>query len=176
MGLGTLPKFSKKVYLNGYAAYGTKDERYKYNVNGLWLLHNDFPRTYVAASYTHDIDLTVNYYDHVTFDNILSFAVRRPGIPQKFVFADDARLEFYKEYASGFSHLLTALHKTYQPYAPLPSAAIFSDANGFASNVVTQSELNLRLRYAYKEKFLNGNYYRTSLGSKYPIAELRIGQ
>lgn len=174
--MGTLPKFSKDVYLNGFIAYGTRDQVFKYNVNALWLLHNQFPRTYLAASYTHDLDHTVNYYDRVTFDNIFSFAIRRPGIPQKFVFADDKRFEFFKEYSSGFSHLFTLLHKTYEPYAPLPSVAIFNDENGLPSNLVTQSEVNLRLRYAYKERFLNGNYYRTSLGSKYPIAELRIAQ
>lgn len=174
--MGTLPKFSKDLYLNGYIAYGTKDQKFKYSASALWLLHNDFPRTYLAASYTHDKDNTVNYYDRVTFDNIFSFAIRRSGIPQKFIFTDNARFEFYKEYASGFGHMLTVLRKTYEPFAPLPSTAIFNDEHGLPSALVTQSEVNLKLRYAYKERFLNGNYYRTSLGSKFPIAELRIAK
>ncbi|MBS1772674.1 MAG: carboxypeptidase-like regulatory domain-containing protein [Bacteroidetes bacterium] len=174
--MGTTPKLSKDVYINGYVAYGFRDKEVKYNVNGLWLLKNDFPRTYIAASYTHDIDLSVNYYDRVTFDNALSFAVRKPGIPAKFMFANDARFEFYKEHNSGFSYMLTFLRKTYDPYAPLPDASIFNDENGLPSTNITQTETNIRLRYAYKERFLNGNYFRSSLGSKYPIIELRYSK
>jgi hypothetical protein len=32
----------------------------------------------------------------------------------------------------------------------------------------------VKLRYAYHERFLEGNYYRVSLGSKYPVVELRL--
>ncbi|WP_341834284.1 DUF5686 family protein [Chitinophaga pollutisoli] len=31
----------------------------------------------------------------------------------------------------------------------------------------------MKLRYAFREEFLEGNYYRFSLGSKYPIVELK---
>jgi hypothetical protein len=34
--------------------------------------------------------------------------------------------------------------------------------------------VNVQFRYAFKEKFLEGNYYRFSLGSKYPIVEVRL--
>ncbi len=174
--MGTTPKLSKDVYINGYVAYGVRDDRFKYSINGLWLLHNQFPRTYVAASYTHDLDQSVNYYDRVTFDNIFTLAVRRPGIPMKFMFSDDTRFEFYKEYYSGFSHMVTLLRKNYSAYPPLPSVDIFNDEDGNPANNITQTEVNIKLRYAYKERFLYGNYYRTSLGSKYPIAELRYSR
>jgi hypothetical protein len=171
--MGTTPKFSKDVYVNGYIAYGVKDQRFKYNINTLWLLNRDFPRSYLYVSYTYDLDHSVNYYDQVSFDNTLNLFIRKKWIPQKFVFAEDFRVEAYKEYFNGFSHMLTFLHKEYNPYAPLPNLTIFSDMAGKPAMTVNQTEVNLRLRYAYKEKFLNGNYYRTSLGSKYPIPELR---
>jgi len=171
--MGTTPKFSKDFYFNGYIAYGLKDHMFKYDINGLWLLHKEFPRSYLAASYSYDIDNTVNYYDKVNFNNAINVVVRKPGIPQKFMFAEDARFEFLKEYYSGFSHLFTLLHKEYDPYAPLPDVSVFQDVSGKPAFEVVQTEVNVLLRYAYKERFLNGNYYRVSLGSKYPIAELR---
>lgn len=170
--MGTTPKLFKDAYINGYVAYGTQDERFKYSLAALWLLERQ-PRSYLFASYTADIDRTVNYYDKVSYDNIFSVAIRKAGIPAKFIFARDARLEYYKEYFTGFSHLLTFLHKEYDPYSPLPAASIFTDESGRATDVVTNAEVNIKLRYAYKEKFLEGNYYRTSLGSKYPIVDLR---
>ncbi len=170
--IGTTPKLFKDVYLNGYVAYGTLDKRYKYSGSALWLLDRQ-PRSYLFASYTSDIDRTVNYYDKVSNDNIFSVAVRKKGIPQKLIFVRDARLEYYKEYYNGFSHMLTFLNKEYDPYNPLPAGDIFRDDEGMPSNSIINTEINLRVRYAYKEKFLEGNYYRTSLGSKYPIVELR---
>lgn len=170
--MGTTPKLFKDVYLNGYVAYGALDKRFKYSGAALWLLDRQ-PRTYLFASYTADIDRTVNYYDKVSYDNIFSVAVRKKGIPQKLIFVRDARFEFYKEYFSGFSHMLTVLNKQYDPYSPLPDASIFKDETGNASSTIVNTEVNVRLRYAYKEKFLEGNYYRTSLGSKYPIVEAR---
>lgn len=174
--MGTTPKLSKNVYINGYVAYGFKDQQYKYSINALWLLHNQFPRTYVNFSYRHDLDASVNYYDNTTFDNVFSYAVRKPGIPMKFMFSDDTRFEFYKEYYSGFSHMITLLRKNYDPYAPLPDLGIFNDENGNPLNNITQTEINVKLRYAYKERFINGNYFRTSLGSRYPIVELRYSK
>lgn len=173
-GIGTTPKFSKNIYLSGYIAYGLKDKEWKYKFEALWLLHKKFPREFINISYVHDLDKTVNYYDRVTFDNVFNVAIRKKGIPSKFVFADDIRIEHYREYFSGFSHQLTLLRKVYDPYAPLPDVSIFTDKDGASVNTVTQTEVNLKLRYAYKERFLESNYYRVSLGSKYPIVDLRL--
>jgi hypothetical protein len=172
----TTPVFSKKLYLEGYFAYGTKDDRFKYQASALYLLHKQFPRSYLFASYKHDIDRTLNYYDRVSFDNVLSVAIRKKTIPEKFMFADDVRFEYLKEYASGFSHMITFLHKRYDPYAPLPDVAVFTNSDGLPATMVKQTEVNLLLRYAWKERWLNSNYYRVSLGSKYPIVEMRYSR
>jgi len=174
--MGTTPVLFKDIYLNGYLAYGTKDQAFKYKLAGLWLLQKEpKPRTYIYASYTHDVDRSTNYYDEVSTDNIFSTIARKPNIPWKLAFTNEARLEFYKSYYSGFSHQLTLLHKEFNPYAPLPSAGIFTDEDGKPSDGIVSTEANLRLRFAYKEKFLTGNYYRVSLGSDYPIVEARYG-
>lgn len=171
--MGTTPKLFKDIYLNGYIAYGVGDNRYKYSANAFWLLKRA-PRMYVNFAYTRDIDYTVNYYDKVGFNNIISVAIRKKGIPLKFVFADDVRFEFYNEFFSGFSQMVTMYRKIYDPYDPLPATTVFRDAEGNPSETVTTTEVNLRLRYAYKERFLNGNYYRFSMGSKYPVVDLRM--
>lgn len=172
--MGTTRKFSNKLYLNGYLAYGSFDRRFKGRLEGLYLFNKEFPRSFVFATYTRDIDRTVNYYDYVNFNNLL--AIRKPGIPLKFMFTQNIRFEYMKEYYSGFSHMFTIFHKDYDPYPPLPDANIFSDESGNNSGVLKQTEINILLRYAYKEQFFNGDFYRLSLGSKYPIPEMRIAR
>ncbi len=175
LGIGTTPKLFKDIYLSGYGAYGLKDERWKYYASGLWLLDRK-PRTYIFASYRHDVDRTDTYYDNqIGADNIFGNLFRKSGVPWKLAFVTDARAEFYKSYFSGFSHMLTLQHREYMPYAPLPMAGIFKDQEGHDVNQVVSSEAGLRLRFAYKEKFLEGNYYRVGLGSDYPIVEARYG-
>ncbi|MBO9152615.1 DUF5686 family protein [Chitinophaga sp. GCM10012297] len=169
--LGTTPKFNKDLYLNGYLAYGFSDQRFKGKLSALWLLKRH-PRMYVYGSFVRDLDNGANYYDEVGTDNIFSLAIRKPGIPQKFMLIDEKRAEFYKEYFSGFSHHLAVIHKQFLPFAPLPTGTFFPH-NGNGLDPLTNTEVAVKLRYAFREEFLEGNYYRFSLGSKYPIVEVK---
>lgn len=170
--MGTTPKLFKDVYLNGYVAYGTRDDSFKYGIRGLWLLDRK-PRMFIYAAYTQDLDRSTSYNDAVSNDNIFANFVRKKDIPWKLAFVTERRLEFFKEYYSGFSHQITVLNKNFSPYAPLPSGEIFKDEEGVPSSQIQSSEISLRVRYAYKERFLEGNYLRVSLGSRYPIVDVR---
>ena len=173
-GLANTQKLFKNAYLTAYGAYGTQDKKYKYGLTGLWLFDR-LPRTYVYASYTSDLDFTDNYYDQnqvLGANNLFSFAIRKPNIPVKLAFTKRAEFEFYREYYSGFSHRLFLYYKDFQPYAPLPAVGVFTDASGAPSLSAVSAEVGVKLRYAYKEKFVEGRYYRVSLGSKYPIADV----
>ncbi|MBS1588581.1 MAG: carboxypeptidase-like regulatory domain-containing protein [Bacteroidetes bacterium] len=172
--MGTTAQLMKHVHLEGYLAYGTKDQEWKYKLSGLWLIKKH-PRASIRASYVHDIDRSTSSYDQVSNDNIFSRIFRKPGIPWKMAMVDELRAEWKHEYYGGFSHSFMALHRVYDPYAPLPDVNIFHDDNGKPSDRVTSTEIAAKLRFAYKEKFLDGNFNRISLGSKYPILEMRIG-
>lgn len=171
--MGTNPKLFKDLYLNGYVAYGTFDKRMKYKLSGLWLL-NRHPRHRIYASYTSDIDRSISYYSEAATDNFLSNIVHKQYLPFKFIFVKDLRIEHYKEYFNGFSHEVSLLRKESTPYEPLPSTTIFKDREGKSANYLVNTEVGLKLRFAYKERFLEGDYYRLSLGSKYPIVTLRF--
>ncbi len=176
LNLGTTPKLFKNAYINGYIAYGTEDNRFKYNANLLWLLDRK-PRRYIYLSYKRDVDNTVSFYDNGagSIDNAFSTIGRKSWVPWKLLFIDSKRGEFYNETHNGFSQLLSFERKKTTPYTPLPISNIFSDANGVPSDDLTTSELGLELRFAYLEKFVEGNYLRTSLGTKYPAIRLYTG-
>jgi hypothetical protein len=171
--MGTNPKLFKDIYLNGYLAYGTTDQRFKYKLSGLWLLERH-PRHRIYASYTSDLDRSISYYSEAATDNFLSNLVRKRYLPFKLAFVKDARFEHYKEYFNGFSHEFTFLRKEFTPYAPLPAATIFKNEDGSSSNSVINTEVGLKLRFAYKERFLEGDYYRLSIGTKYPVVSVRL--
>jgi hypothetical protein len=173
LGIATNKKLWPDLRLSGYAAYGTDDRALKYFGDAFWLF-NRTPRAYLYGSYRHDLDRSNSYYDNsVGPDNIFSGIIRKSDVPYKLALVNDARFEFFKEYFNGFSHMLTLQHRSFLPYAPLPYKDIFIDENGRQQDEVISSEVGLRLRYAWKEKFVESNYFRRSLGSGYPIVELR---
>jgi len=174
--LGTTPKLFKNIYLKTYLAYGLKDERFKYFGSALWLLKRK-PRIYVYAEYKHDLDISVNQYNEAgSFDNIFSAIGRKAGIPWKLAFVDKQRIEFFKNNFSGFSFHLSAERKEFTPYSPLPSVGIFYNSDLTPSRSVINNEFGLELRFAYKERFVEGNYYVTSLGTQYPLMKAYISK
>ncbi|PQJ09704.1 hypothetical protein CJD36_017385 [Flavipsychrobacter stenotrophus] len=172
ISLGTSRKL-KDAHFTGFLAYGDRDKEFKYGASGLWVL-NRAPRMTIYGYYAHDINQRTNYYDQVGSDNIFSTLFRKSGIPWKLAFSDDKRIEFYKEYHSGFSHKLILQHTNFTPFAPLPSTDIFVDKDNNPSKNVISSEIGLELRYAYKEKYIEGLYKRARLANKWPILKFEI--
>lgn len=168
--LGTTPHLFKNIYLHGNLGYGFGYKDFTGSLSGLWLLHRH-PRMYLYGAYTHDLDVSGLSENQLNTNNIFTIAVRKKGIPQKFVMTDEKRLEFYKEWFSGFSMHWTLTNTQYNPFAPLPLKSYFNqDSKNFTP--LDNTEIGLELRFAWKEKFLEGNYYRISLGSPYPIVTL----
>jgi hypothetical protein len=169
--LGTNHHFNKKTWLHGYLAYGFGDKKFKGKAE-IFYLPKKNPRTYLYGSYTNDLDFGQSYYGEVTSDNIFALAIRKPNIPIKFINIEEKRFEFFHETKAGFSTLLALSHKDYTPLKNLPVKDSFPVSNG--GSPLTTFEVSLRLRFAYLEKFLENNFFRTSLGSPYPIAEAYI--
>ncbi|MBK7691616.1 MAG: hypothetical protein IPJ31_11025 [Bacteroidetes bacterium] len=175
VSLGTTPKLFKNIYLKGYIAYGTLDQRIKYNASMLWLLKRH-PRRFIYAEYKHDIDNSVSQYDDAgSLDNIFSTIGRKANVPWKLAFTNKKRIEFYNSFFNGFSTMLSFENKQFTPYAPLPHLGIFYKTDGLPSTTINSTEIGLECRFAYREEFIEGNYYRTSLGTSYPIIKTYIG-
>jgi hypothetical protein len=167
--LGTNKHFSKQWFLHAYGAYGFTDQRWKYKMDVMHLINKN-PRSYIMASYKKDIDFGQTYYDEISQDNIFALAIRKTGVPIKFIMIDEKRVEFYKQTKSGFSATLTGIHKGFEPLRNLPPV---NASNGGKVDEVNTAEVSLRLRYAFLERFLESTFNRISLGSDYPIVELK---
>ncbi|MEI9811026.1 MAG: DUF5686 family protein [Bacteroidota bacterium] len=170
---GTNKHFDKKWWWHTYLAYGFGDKKLK-GKGEVFYLPKKHPRFYLYGAYTNDLDFGQNYYGEVTQDNIFALAVRKQNIPLKFLKVKEKRFEFFNETRSGFSTLFSFTHKRYTPLKNLLSKDSFAVVNG--REPMTSAEVGIRFRFAYLEKFLETNFFRTSLGSPYPIGELTIAR
>jgi hypothetical protein len=170
--LGTTPGFHKNMYLHGYLAYGFGDQRFKGKAE-MYYFFNKTPRKMLHVAYLNDIDNGQNYYDEVSLDNIFALAVRKSGIPIKFMQIRGQEIEYTHSTLQGWSVKMEARRRIYNPLQNLPDASNFKSGAGDSLN---NFETSIAVRFAYLEKFLEGNFFRTSLGSDYPIAELRYSR
>ncbi|HEY2722321.1 MAG TPA: DUF5686 family protein [Chitinophagaceae bacterium] len=167
--LGTNYKFNRKIWLHGYLAYGFGDKKYKGQAEIFYLPQKN-PRMYFDAYYINDLDFGQNYYGEVTSDNIFALAIRKNNIPIKYMNIDEKHFEFFRETHSGFSVSTSAINKSYTPLQNLPPKDSFVVKG--PGNPLTTFQVGIKLRFAYLEKFLETNFFRSSLGSPYPITEV----
>ena len=168
--LGTNSRFNKKLILHGYAAYGFGDRKWKGEFDGMYLFSKK-PRMFLYAEYVNDFDYGQAYYDQISQDNIFALATRKRGVPIKFIRLRQEKIEWFKEWHSGFSVLFSTQRKQYNPVRNLPGKEMFSSEQGDALKTF---ESSVRFRFAYLEKFLENGFYRSSLGSPYPIGEIKF--
>ena len=171
--LGTNKKLFKNVYLHGYLAYGLRDQKFKGQAEAFWLLKREPKRIRLHLSYQNDVDNGINQVGEVSQDNIFSLAVRKPNTTRKFINVKDLRFEVFSDLGKGFSTELFVSHRQYTPLLNLPPLKSFTVASGTA---LTNFELALKLRFAYLERFIETDYNRYSLGTKYPIVEVMFSK
>ncbi len=173
--LGTSKKFSNKLYLHGYIAYGFLDNRFKPLGEAIYVIKNK-PWFYIHALYVNDIDNGQTYYNDIGNDNIFTIAVRKPNIPYKILNIENRLLEIYKENRTGFSALLSMSQKKFTPLTNLPTLNYFQTSSNQFQPINT-FETAIMFRYAYRENTYNFTpFYRTSLGSRFPIIEIRYAK
>jgi hypothetical protein len=167
--LGTNKGFNKNLILHGYLAYGFGDQAWHWEGDALYLFKRN-PRMSLYGMFRQDLDYGQQYYDEITSDNIFAIAVRKPGVPIKFINLTEQKVEWFNEWINGFSITVTADHKVYQPELNLAPISDFQKDQG---NPMNGFEVAVNLRFAFLEKFFETTFYRTSLGSDYPIIDIK---
>lgn len=167
--LGTTTGFNKHIYLHSYLAYGSLDKKLKGKAEAYWIAQRNPKRVRLHLSYSKDIDNGISQLGEVGQDNIFSIAIRKPNTTRKFIEVQDIRFELYNELGKGFSSEWFVTQRKYDPLKNLPFKTSFPVLSGQSLN---SFELALKLRFAYLEQFIEGDYFRYSLGTRYPIAEI----
>ena len=167
----TTPELSKRYYFETYAAYGFKDEKWKYFLSATYSLNNKtiykFPQDYLRVSYQRDTKIPGQNLQFVQEDNfLLSF---KRGQNDKYLYNDNFKLNYVHEYENHFSYAFGFNNWTQTPAGSLYFVA---NANSTVPNVInhlTTSEFSMQLRYAPHEQFYQGKIYRIPIPNKYPI-------
>ncbi|MFW0718183.1 DUF5686 family protein [Pedobacter sp. N23S346] len=171
LGGRTTPELSKRFYFENYAAYGFKDEKWKFFLSGTYSINNksiyEFPQNYIRASFQRDTKIPGQELQFVQEDNfLLSF---KRGVNDMLLYNDFYKVDYIKEYENHFSYAL-GLKKWSQ--TPAGGLSYQNDA-GQLVNRLTTSEVSLALRYAPNEKFYQGKIYRAPIIDRYPVFNLR---
>ena len=172
--VGTNKKLFKNVYLHAYLAYGFRDKRFKGQVEASWIIKRAPKRMKLHVSYQNDVDNGVSQIGEVSQDNIFSVAIRKPNNYRKFINIKDYRVDVFSDLGKGFSSELFISHRQYTPLTlNLPQLKNFTVSEG---TPLTNFELALKLRFAYLERFIESDYNRYSIGTKYPVVEVMLSK
>ncbi len=161
-------KFSTKTMISGFAAYGDKDERFKYGLGVLYMINKN-PRESVNLEYKNDIEQLGQSPYALTEDNIMTSVLRR-NPNNKLTLIKELSGFYQKEWWNGFSNTLNFSYKSIYPTGFIPF-----NKNGIPLyDKLTTSSLTLNTRWQKEEMFVYGEFERTSLGSDYPEINFEI--
>lgn len=163
VGLRTTSDFSKKIRLNGYGAYGTKDEHFK-GGGGLEYMFNDLPTSKLSMSYKHDVVQLGAGANAFTEGNILSSIFSR-GNNSRLSLVNQGDIAFEYEWRQGISNTFAAQMRNIfsSPYVP------FVKPDGQIMNSIQSLSFRLRTRLSRNEIVVRKTFDKYYLGSDYPI-------
>lgn len=162
--------FSKRVMPSAYVAYGTKDQAFKYGL-GIQYMIDKNPRRVFSANYKHDMEQLGMSPTGFREDFLLaSFITRNPA--NKLSMVNELKSYYEHEWFTGFSNTIRFLHKDIFPVGD----TVFNFGSGENPSRIAATEVSLDVRFAYRERFLYGEFTRTSMGTKYPIIQVRYSR
>lgn len=176
LGGRTTTNFSKKYMLETYAAYGFKDEKWKYYLGGSYSLTDrsifEFPVRAIRTNYQKDTNIPGQELQFVQEDNfLLSF---KRGENDKWLYNETYNIDYLHEFENHFSYRVGFKNWRQSPAGSLQylREGEVTDEQVPVENLTT-SEVSLELRWAPNEKFFQGKLYRTPIVNRYPVLTLR---
>lgn len=177
VGGRTNPRLAKNLLLEGYAAYGFKDEKWKYYGGLTYAFANKTPLTYpmnqMTVSYQNEIQIPGESLQFVQEDNfLLSF---KRGVNDKMIYNRALQVEYVRELRRGLSYTLSARRVQKSPGGTL--LFDYRQSNDIGTQYLDQlatTTAGFSIRYAPNEKFYQGKNYRTPILSKHPIFQLNF--
>jgi len=177
VGGRTTPELSKRYYFETYAAYGFKDQKWKYFFSSTYSFNDQsiykFPQNYLRASVQKDVTIPGEDLQFVEEDNfLLSF---KRGNNDKYLYNAFYRLDYKHEYESHFSYDVTFTNRTQSPAGSLYFENTVDGKPNYIDDLTT-SDVTATLRYAPNEQYYQGKLYRTPIPNKYPVFQLSYTQ
>lgn len=176
LGGRTTAAFSDRMYMEGYIAYGVKDQDVKYNFSTAVSLNGKsvvtFPAHYLEGSIQHDIFEPGKGLGFLKGDSF--FRSFRSNRPKKFLNTDAYRLGHLVEFGNHFSLSSQMTLQRRNPIGDL-QFALSSDSAQFLEAINT-TDVQFVLRWAPNEKFYYRNLSRNTIIEQYPVLSLQYNK
>ncbi|HVU97857.1 MAG TPA: DUF5686 family protein [Puia sp.] len=171
----TTTHFSTRYYSEAYAAYGFKDQKWKYFVSGTYSLNNKsvygFPQHYLRVSYQKETQIPGQQLQFVQEDNfLLSF---KRGNNDKWIYNDNFRINYMHELRN---HLSYAFGFRWWEQTPAGTISYVAKNGADTIRTITTTEVSGEIRWAPHEQFYIGKLYRVPIINKYPIIDFNVTQ
>lgn len=171
VGGRTTRDFHKQIRLNGHIAYGTSDQKLKYGVGFLYL-PNKNPRRAIGGSYIYDIEQLGNRSRTINEDFFFA-AIFRRNPANKLSMKNEFKAYYEHEWFNGLSNKINFIQKDIIPVDEKTVQVYDKSGDLIHLTKITTTEIGLDFRFAYNEKFIMGNFQRTSVGTRYPILTIQ---
>jgi Family of unknown function (DUF5686)/CarboxypepD_reg-like domain len=176
LGGRTNLKFSERILLEGYAAYGTRDKRVKHYVGARFILGGKATDrdslTQVRVWHQNDIRIPGQDLLFIQEDGI--FASFRRGLNNKMFYQRVAGIEFQK-LGNGVTYTFGLKSTATSPSDLLEFNRIKGDNSLQKIEQIQSTELGFSVRYAPNEIVYQGAKGRRTLRSKYPVVQMWYG-
>ena len=171
VGLETSHALTQKWQIRTYLAYGTRDEKFKYNGSILYSFTDDYrknPKRFIKASYQHDALFPGLKLEFIEEANLLT-SFRR-GDALQMLFVDSYNLDYFTDGELGFMKFGIE-HRNRKPYGTLE---FYSEIDGSRSEIpeIVTSEFSIAAEYSPNTSFIQGREIRTPIKSNYPRLQL----
>lgn len=175
VGGRTTAKFNNRLYFETYAAYGFKDEKWKYYGSATYSFTGrsiwEFPVQTLRVSYQRDTKIPGQELQFVQEDNILLSFKR--GVNDKWLYNSIWNIDYLHEFDNHFSYRLGFKNWEQAPAGGLVYQVRNDDAV-YNIDKVTTSEFSAEVRWAPGEQFYQGKAYRIPIPNRYPILTVRL--
>jgi len=171
----TSSKFSRWYELNGYLAYGFKDEKFKYGIGFKSFITKTPHRQLVGMNYKSDYEILGQSQNGFSQDNLFASLFRTSPLTN-LTRVDNTEAWYQREWMEGLTSKVSLVGRTITPLILNAYQFYKRDGSVASKENIRNTEARLNVRFAYKEKFLNGDFSRISLGTKWPVIQLNYAK
>ena len=178
-GAMTSAYLNPHIFATGYLAYGLKDKKFKYMGEVEYSFKkkkehpNEFPIHSVKMRYENDVYQYGQNYLHTNKDNIFLSIKRKSD--NKIGYIKNAEFTYTREFYNHFSYELTLRNRKSIASHLVPFEQVEVIDNEPQSRFIkelTQSEAEIKLRWAPKEKFTQTKWNRYRVQPEHPVFTL----
>jgi hypothetical protein len=176
LGGATTVNLSRRFFMDGYLAYGTKDHKpkgdaiFEYSFHKKKNFRKEYPSHYLRAEYRYDINQIGQHYLYTNTDNL--FVMLKRSRNNLITYMRKVELSYYKENYKGLAYRILLRHLTEQATPDVRFGLIRADGTVVPVDHYRSAQLELYLRWAPDEKFYQSRNYRHSITQDAPVITL----